>query len=555
MGTVIATDPDVGDGLTYSISAGNTGGPFLINSSTGELTTATALDYETTPSYTLAVTVTDDGIPALSATASVTVDLLDVNEAPSLADSVGGDGEVDQLYSGSIGGTGSDPDAGDTLSYSMVDGPNWLVIDPDGTLSGTPGEVDDGVNLWTVRVTDSGELTADASLEITIAAAPSGSISVSASGETTSKGTSGGGLASSTNSDDSYETLTEEVSGGKRARSELDHQWTFSNVPSGISAILRVEAFHTANSEGDAFVFSYSTDGTSYTNAFTVIKTSDDNVAQLAALPSSLSGTVYVRVTDTDSSRGNSVADSLFVDLVSIEVTPLSGPPLAAGNPSPANGIDGITLNPILTWTAGGGADSYQVYFGTSAPGTAQAIQTDTFFEPDPLVALTPYYWRVDSINANGTTQGTPWNFTTGSGASSSLFLDDFEDGNLDGWATSGNVSAHSTAANSGVYGARFREAAEMIISVNTTGFTSVNLKYDRSTSQFEANETLDIHWSLDGSNWNLIETTSAESWGTTDFNLPAPAIGQPALQIRFKTNANSKREYGYLDNVIITGS
>jgi len=115
-------------------------------------------------------------------------------------------------------------------------------------------------------------------------------------------------------------------------------------------------------------------------------------------------------------------------------------------------------------------------------------------------------------------------------------------------------VSANSNAANSGVYGARLRATAGMIITVDTTGYAKVDLKYDRTTSKFDANETLDVHWRLDGSAWNLIESTSATSWDTIERTLDITS-GQSDLQIRFKTNANRNNEYGYLDNVIITGS
>ena len=38
VGTVVASDPDAGDTLGYAITAGNTGGAFAINASTGEIT-------------------------------------------------------------------------------------------------------------------------------------------------------------------------------------------------------------------------------------------------------------------------------------------------------------------------------------------------------------------------------------------------------------------------------------------------------------------------------------------------------------------------------------
>ena len=62
VGTVSASDPDTGSTLIYAITAGNETGIFAINSSTGEITVAdgSQLDYETTTSYDLTVTVTDD---------------------------------------------------------------------------------------------------------------------------------------------------------------------------------------------------------------------------------------------------------------------------------------------------------------------------------------------------------------------------------------------------------------------------------------------------------------------------------------------------------------
>ena len=62
------TDPDAGQAHTFAITAGNTAGAFAIDPSTGQITVANsaALDFETTPSFSLTVQVTDDGSPALS---------------------------------------------------------------------------------------------------------------------------------------------------------------------------------------------------------------------------------------------------------------------------------------------------------------------------------------------------------------------------------------------------------------------------------------------------------------------------------------------------------
>jgi Ca2+-binding RTX toxin-like protein len=58
--TVSASDVD-GDSPTYSITGGNTGSAFAINSTSGAITVADGneLDYETTTQYTLTVTASD----------------------------------------------------------------------------------------------------------------------------------------------------------------------------------------------------------------------------------------------------------------------------------------------------------------------------------------------------------------------------------------------------------------------------------------------------------------------------------------------------------------
>ncbi|MBW1686544.1 MAG: DUF4347 domain-containing protein [Deltaproteobacteria bacterium] len=137
--TVIATDPDVGDNLTYSITAGNTGGAFGINSSTGEITVATpaAVNFETTPTFNLTVQATDDGTPSLSDTATVTVNLNDLDEAPVINDATFA---VDEnAANGTAVGSVpvAEPDANDTYTYSITAGDptSAFAIDNSGNLT------------------------------------------------------------------------------------------------------------------------------------------------------------------------------------------------------------------------------------------------------------------------------------------------------------------------------------------------------------------------------------------------------------------------------------
>ena len=65
VGMVAATDANVGDPPNFAIVAGNSSGAFSIDPSTGALrvANAAALDFETTPIFSLTIQVTDSGTP------------------------------------------------------------------------------------------------------------------------------------------------------------------------------------------------------------------------------------------------------------------------------------------------------------------------------------------------------------------------------------------------------------------------------------------------------------------------------------------------------------
>jgi len=92
-----------------------------------------------------------------------------------------------------------------------------------------------------------------------------------------------------------------------------------------------------------------------------------------------------------------------------------------AASPSPADGAVGVSLSTILSWTAGIGAVSHDVYFGTdSTPDETEfkGNQTATTFNPGTLNFGITYYWRIDEKDASGgTTTGNVWSFTTRTGS------------------------------------------------------------------------------------------------------------------------------------------
>jgi pectin methylesterase-like acyl-CoA thioesterase len=87
--------------------------------------------------------------------------------------------------------------------------------------------------------------------------------------------------------------------------------------------------------------------------------------------------------------------------------------PSAAWQPIPADGQTDISSG-VLTWSAGAGASSHVVSFGTNNPPPYVAeVSTNTYTIDQTVYANTAYYWRVDEKNGAGTTTGTVWSFIT----------------------------------------------------------------------------------------------------------------------------------------------
>ncbi|MHC4533121.1 MAG: LamG domain-containing protein [Planctomycetota bacterium] len=106
----------------------------------------------------------------------------------------------------------------------------------------------------------------------------------------------------------------------------------------------------------------------------------------------------------------------------------VEGWPFAIG-PSPEDGVIHEDTWASVSWRAGDGAASHDVYFGENlddvsagAESVFMGNQADTFFVvgfpgfpyPDGLIPGTTYYWRIDEVEADGTTKhmGTVWSFT-----------------------------------------------------------------------------------------------------------------------------------------------
>jgi hypothetical protein len=103
--------------------------------------------------------------------------------------------------------------------------------------------------------------------------------------------------------------------------------------------------------------------------------------------------------------------------------------PLQAADPVPTNNQMILSLDPTLSWEAGRGAVSHELYFSTDEAAVADEIVTpitltETSYELTALDINTVYYWKVNENTSSEVWAGNVWSFTT----STSVPLDDMEE-------------------------------------------------------------------------------------------------------------------------------
>ena len=122
VGTLSTTDPDTGNTFTYSLVAGPAApdnASFTISGNT--LQTAAIFDYEAKSSYSIRVRSTDQG--GLYMEKAFTITVTNVNEQPtdiSLSNTSVAENQPAGTAVGTL--TTTDPDAGNTFTYSLVSG-------------------------------------------------------------------------------------------------------------------------------------------------------------------------------------------------------------------------------------------------------------------------------------------------------------------------------------------------------------------------------------------------------------------------------------------------
>ena len=225
---------------------------------------------------------------------------------------------------------------------------------------------------------------------------------VVASAEIPGSGSVNGTYEATWTSEGIMESITERLSGGRRPSrySYLLHTWIFE-VPPGITTLSLIEA-SDQSLDGDEFVFSYSLDG----NAF----------FDISSFPTDATGTVYIRVEDTDRTPGSQDLDTVSIDYIAITSEQMAGPPPTA--PSVLNAVAMGSGRIDLDWADNSG-DEMGFEIDRSLDGSNWATlmtvaANDTNYSDTSVSSETTYYYRIRAYSGSGySTYSNPASATT----------------------------------------------------------------------------------------------------------------------------------------------
>lgn len=128
-------------------------------------------------------------------------------------------------------------------------------------------------------------------------------------------------------------------------------------------------------------------------------------------------GTYYIRSKNTTSGCWGVSSSAAIV---------ISTVPSAPSLTSPTTASTGVSLTPTLTWGTVVGATSYDVYVGTTLPGSPTSNVTTNSYSPSTLLNGTTYSWKVIAKNTCGSsTSSSTFTFTT-------VIVNDNSDGAID---------------------------------------------------------------------------------------------------------------------------
>jgi len=200
------------------------------------------------------------------------------------------------------------------------------------------------------------------------------------------------------------ETIVERSSTGGSAKrySYLEHKWVIDVEPAA-SLILHATVAASVSADGDTFELAYSTDDQSYTPMLVVRGTGSPQDV-VYALPSGLSGPLFVRVRDTNRTPGTGGAlDAFGVDVMYVRAqSQATTPP----NPPSALAAQAVSTSQInLSWSDNSNDEDgfYVERYGVANWEFIGTLGTDvTTYQDTGLAANTLFRYRVLAYNGSG---------------------------------------------------------------------------------------------------------------------------------------------------------
>ena len=382
VGVLSATDADteVAD-LVWSMAGGVDDSRFSLSAS-GVLAFSAAKDFEdpddadSDGTYELTVRVSDG---QRAATGDVEVSLANRNEAPT-ADAGADQTGVAMGATVTLAGSGTDPDAGDTLAYAWTQ-PGGVSVTLSGAATATatfdaPGGLsEDATLVFALTVTDAGGLSHQDQVSVTVEGpAPAAPVVSSASAFSVIEGSTAVGVLSATDADTEVADLVWSMAGG------VDDS-RFSLSASGVLAFSAAKDFEDpddADSDGTYELTVRVSDGQRAATGDVEVSLANRNEAPTADAGADQTGvamgaTVTLAGSGTDPDAGDTLAYA-WTQPGGVSVT-LSGAATATATFDAPGGLsEDATLVFALTVTDAGGL-SHQDQVSVTVEGPAPAVE------------------------------------------------------------------------------------------------------------------------------------------------------------------------------------
>lgn len=146
-----------------------------------------------------------------------------------------------------------------------------------------------------------------------------------------------------------------------------------------------------------------------------------------------------------------------------------------------------------------------------------------------------------------------------GQSSADTIFNDDFQDGNFNGWTISGSGAGAYANYYAGNYSLRLRNYRVATQTISTANFMNVSISTSIAASSLEYGEQCVAEISVNGgSNWTAVNTlVNGQDDGVTLYTnaVSPPGIdNNAAVSVRIRAQTYDNYDYCYFDDIVVTG-